>query len=328
MDLKSESGEKHFAATPAPISLKLQLMEPTRVNSTPELQTVYAFCDGNTGGNAAGVLIADTLPDDAAMQRIAAELGHSETVFAAPRNGDWRVRYFAPAMEVPFCGHATIALAAAFASKFGDGTFRLTLNEGAITVEGAADSAGLLASLHSPRTSSEVAGDALLDDALALLQYSRADLDPRIPAAVIRAGATHLVLGLRSRQALRDMHYDFETGRALMEAAGLITILLAVAETDQLFHTRNPFAAGGVYEDPATGAATAAFAGYLRDLHWPHGGRIDVIQGEDMGSRSLLHAGIPVDPGAGIRVSGRARIAASQRISLTSVPHILSTSDA
>jgi hypothetical protein len=41
-----------------------------------------------------------------------------------------------------------------------------------------------------------------------------------------------------------------------------------------------------VYEDPATGAATAALAGYLREIDWPHGGKIEVIQGEDMGSRS------------------------------------------
>jgi predicted PhzF superfamily epimerase YddE/YHI9 len=83
--------------------------------------------------------------------------------------------------------------------------------------------------------------------------------------------------------------------------------VLAWAETPQLFHTRNPFAAGGVYEDPATGAGTAALAGYLRDLGWPHGGAIDVVQGEDMGMRSRLHAGIPAAPGSSVRVSGTAR---------------------
>ena len=53
-----------------------------------------------------------------------------------------------------------------------------------------------------------------------------------------------------------------------------------------------PFAAGGLVEDPATGAAAAAFAGYLRDLGWPHGGAIDIVQGEDMGFKSLIHAEI------------------------------------
>ena len=66
--------------------------------------------------------------------------------------------------------------------------------------------------------------------------------------------------------------------------------------------------AGGVYEDPATGAATAAFAGYLRDIEWPHEESIDVIQGEDMGMRSRLQAEISSVPGSSIRVSGNARI--------------------
>jgi predicted PhzF superfamily epimerase YddE/YHI9 len=104
------------------------------------------------------------------------------------------------------------------------------------------------------------------------------------------------------------MAYELDAGRRLMKRDGLVTILLAYAETPQLFHTRNPFASGGVYEDPATGAGTAAFAGYLRDLSWPHGGAIDVVQGEDMGVRSRLRAEIPPIPGSSIRVSGTARI--------------------
>ncbi|EOZ9598229.1 MULTISPECIES: PhzF family phenazine biosynthesis protein [Enterobacteriaceae] len=79
-------------------------------------------------------------------------------------------------------------------------------------------------------------------------------------------------------------------------------------EGEQIFHTRNPFAYGGVYEDPATGAASAAFAGYLRDINWPHGGSIDLIQGEDMGMRSLIRAEIADELGSSIRVSGQARL--------------------
>ena len=93
-----------------------------------------------------------------------------------------------------------------------------------------------------------------------------------------------------------------------MVGSGLTTILFAYAESEQLFHTRNPFASGGVYEDPATGAATAAFAGYLRDLGWPHRGSIDVVQGEDMGVRSRLRAEFSQEAGSSIRVSGTARI--------------------
>jgi predicted PhzF superfamily epimerase YddE/YHI9 len=104
------------------------------------------------------------------------------------------------------------------------------------------------------------------------------------------------------------MHYELDAGRRLMNEHDIVTVVLAWAETAQRFHTRNPFASGGVLEDPATGAGTAALAGYLRDLGWPHGGRIEVVQGEDMGMRSRLSAEIPPQPGASIRVSGTARM--------------------
>ena len=81
-----------------------------------------AFSDGNVGGNPAGVLISDAHPSEAEMQRIAAEVGFSETAFAYSIENSWRVRYFSPEAEVPFCGHATIALGAALALHHGDGS--------------------------------------------------------------------------------------------------------------------------------------------------------------------------------------------------------------
>lgn len=269
---------------------------------------IAAFSDGNTGGNPAGVLIGDVLPDAAEMQRLAAGVGFSETAFAAPDGKNWRVRYFSPETEVPFCGHATIALGAALVRQFGDGIFPLTLNQASITVEGFRDGANVAAALQSPPTRSKPAPPALIAEAQALFGYASTDLDPAIPPALIHGGADHLVLALKSREALAAMHYDLKAGQALMRREGLVTILLAYAETPRLFHTRNPFASGGVYEDPATGASTAAFAGYLRDIGWPHGGAIDIVQGEDMGMRSRLHADIPPEIGSSIRVSGTARM--------------------
>jgi PhzF family phenazine biosynthesis protein len=276
----------------------------------PEVQDVLriaAFSDGDTGGNPAGVWIGPALPPDDAMQRLAHAVGYSETAFAAPQGQAWRVRYFSPAAEVPFCGHATIALGAVLARREGDGVFALALNEAAITVEGRRDGARVAAALQSPPTWSRPAAPELVADALMLFGYHAEDLDPRIPPALAHAGANHLVLALASRELLAAMRYDLDAGRALMTRHGLTTIVLAWAEDAHRFHTRNPFAAGGVYEDPATGAGTAALAGYLRDLGWPHGGAIDVVQGEDMGMRSLLHADIGPEPGSSIRVSGTAR---------------------
>ncbi|WP_413165697.1 PhzF family phenazine biosynthesis protein [Aeromonas salmonicida] len=291
----------------------------------PELVRIAAFSDGLQGGNPAGVWIGASLPGVHEMQHIAAEVGFSETAFAAPMSTplpqgvqaveptaelrEWRVRYFSPEAEVPFCGHATIALGVALARRFGEGEYGLHLNQAVIKVSGWLDGEGhWQAALQSPPTHSKPAPAELVAAALDLFGYTPADLDPRIPPALIHGGADHLVLALNSRAALAAMGYELEQGRTLMRREGLVTILLAHAAREQLFHTRNPFAYGGVYEDPATGAATAAFAGYLRDIHWPHGGIIDLFQGEDMGMASHLHAEIPADPGSSIRVFGRARL--------------------
>jgi len=268
---------------------------------------IAAFSDGNTGGNPAGVWIGDALPDAATMQAIAAEVGFSETAFAAPQGEAWRVRYFSPAMEVPFCGHATIALGAALAHRFGDRSFELHLNASVISVSGQRDGSTIAAALQSPPTHSAPLDGRLRDALLDLFGYASSDLDPKLLPAKIHGGADHALLALTSRAALARMAYDFERGRALMAREGLVTIALVAAETPRLFHVRNAFAAGGVVEDPATGAAAAAFAGYLRDIGWPHGGAIDIVQGEDMGARSLIRAEIGAAKGSSIRVSGTAR---------------------
>ncbi|MFC7738271.1 PhzF family phenazine biosynthesis protein [Roseomonas sp. GCM10028921] len=271
------------------------------------VQRLSAFSEGDTGGNPAGVVLLPSLPEAAVMQAVAAEVGYSETAFAAPEGEAWRVRYFAPAMEVPFCGHATIALGAALARHAGDGVYHLRLNAAEITVEGRREGELFAAALQSPPTGSVAAPSDLVAASLALFGYAGAELDPRIPPAIAEAGARHLVLALRDRARLRAMTYDLETGRALMNEAGLVTIMLVVAEARDRFWARNAFAAGGVLEDPATGAAAAAFAGYLRDLGWPHGPAILIAQGDDMGMPSRLHAEIPPARGVSIRVSGTAR---------------------
>ena len=182
------------------------------------------------------------------------------------------------------------------------------LNHAAITVEGRRSGRIIAAALQSPATRSAAAPAQLVSAVLELFGYTQDDLEPSLPPALAHGGADHLVLGLNSRAALAAMKYELNAGRMLMKGAGLTTILLAYAETAQLFHTRNPFASGGVYEDPATGAATAAFAGYLRDIGWPHGGVIDIIQGEDMAMRSRLRAEFSTVPGSSVRVSGTARV--------------------
>lgn len=76
----------------------------------PQIYHVDAFTSEPFRGNSAGVVLhADTL-SDAQMQLIARELRHSETAFLLKsEESDVRIRYFTPTVEVPICGHATVA---------------------------------------------------------------------------------------------------------------------------------------------------------------------------------------------------------------------------
>jgi PhzF family phenazine biosynthesis protein len=278
-----------------------------------DIQKIAAFSDGSLGGNPAGVVLCDVLPSSGVMQSLAAEVGFSETVFATPLTHakpfkNWQARYFSPESEVPFCGHATIALGAALALEHGNGEFALTLNEAHITVSGEKNDNMLKAALQSPPTQSRAAPQDITKRALALLGYTHEDLNNELPPALAHAGANHLIIALNERRTLANMHYDLDEGRAFMHAHDLVTIALIHSETATTFHARNAFASGGVLEDPATGAAAAALGGYLRDIKWPHTGQINIVQGEDMGMRSLLRAQITDIPGSSIRISGAARI--------------------
>lgn len=275
------------------------------------IQRIAAFSHENKGGNPAGVVILDAAMGEAEMARIAAEVGYSETAFAMPlENGEnaWRVRYFSPESEVPFCGHATIALGAALGARHGAASFRLRLNHAEITVEAEPTDAGMAATLFSPATRSRPADEAELQDALSLFGLSSADLDDRLPPARIHAGADHVMLALQSRSRLSAMSYNLDEGRQTMRRHGLVTIMLVHIEEQQTFVARNAFASGGVLEDPATGAAAAAFAGYLRDQGWPHGGHFVIRQGEDMGAPSVIEVNLSEVAGSPVRVSGSARM--------------------
>ena len=70
---------------------------------------VDAFADGPFEGNPAAVVPLDRWLPEALMQRIAMENNLAETAFFAPEGEGLALRWFTPAVEVPLCGHATLA---------------------------------------------------------------------------------------------------------------------------------------------------------------------------------------------------------------------------
>ncbi len=268
-----------------------------------------AFSDDPSGGNPAGVVLDANGLDDATMQQIAHDVGYSETAFLwpLPSPGDYTIRYFSPVAEVPFCGHATIASAVALADHGAGGELRFQTPAGEVAVCVHVDeSRRTVATLTSVTPVVSETSVAIVAEALAALSWRLDDIDPQLPPRIAFAGAHHLVFGVRSRELLSRLSYDFERLRELMTAEGWTTIQLVWREDPAIFHSRVPFPVGGVVEDPATGAAAAALGAYLRELGAVQPpATITIHQGDDMGRPSLLT--VEIDRGTGgIRVAGTA----------------------
>ena len=266
---------------------------------------IAAFTDDPSGGNPAGVWLGDELPDAARMQAIAADVGYSETAFLAPIDGAVRsVRYFTPEVEVPFCGHATIA--AGYVLGAGEETrYEFETPAGVVPVLVREKSNRLFVSLTSVDPVQQPAPAELTASVLDALGWAQYEVDPDIRPVLAYAGIWHLVIVAASRERLAELDYDYETLKSLMQRYGLATLQLIWRESDVLFHSRNPAPAVGIVEDPATGSAAAALGGYLRDAGLTvTPARIEVRQGADMGRPSQLYVDIPES--GGIVISGTA----------------------
>ncbi|MBF9070550.1 PhzF family phenazine biosynthesis isomerase [Streptacidiphilus fuscans] len=283
---------------------------PGPVRLTSDVLRYTAFSTDPAGGNPAGVVLDARGVPDADMLTVAAEVGYSESAFVTERDEErrrFRLRYFSPLAEVAFCGHATVATAVALAQRLGEGSLLFDTAAGEIAVETAKDGDGVIrATLTSAPTRSRPVDAAVLAEALALLRWAPEDLDGELPPCVAFGGVEHLVLAVRSRSRLAALDYDFDGLAGLMDRQGWTTVQLVWRESPELYHARDPFPIGGVVEDPATGAAAAAFGGYLRDLGaLPSSGAFTIRQGEDMGRPSTLAVTASPDDER-VRVSGAA----------------------
>ncbi|MFJ8884297.1 PhzF family phenazine biosynthesis protein [Streptomyces sp. NPDC102402] len=272
----------------------------------PQVLRYTAFSADPDGGNPAGVVLDASGLDDAAMLAVAAELGYSESVFltAPDGHGGHTVRYFSPEAEVPFCGHATVAAAIALAEREGPGDLVFSTPAGTVPVTVTREGGELRATLTSVEPHTTDAAPETVAEALAALDWPSADLDPALPPRVAYAGARHLVLAAATRERLADLSYDFARLKALMHEVDLTTVQLVWRESPTVFHVRDPFPVGGVVEDPATGAAAAAFGAYAREQGLvPQDAVLTLHQGADMGRPGTLT--VELRPGdVRVRVSG------------------------
>lgn len=271
------------------------------------VQRMAAFAHPGGGGNPAGVVLLEHPASRADMLKTAAEVGYSETAFLWPDANGWVVRYYSPRIEIPFCGHATVAATACLAQRKGEGEYAFSTQAGDIKARAWRADGHWCAGFVSRPTRWEQISDTVLDNLLSILDLTRTDLDEELPSARIHAGADHALIVLKSRATLSRLVYPFLVLARLQKAENWATVAVVFRETESKFHARNLFAVGGLAEDPATGAAAAALAGYLRDSAIWRGGRLTIHQGEDMGQPCLIVADASHVRGQGIAVSGLVR---------------------
>ena len=263
----------------------------------PDVLRLAAFPYEGAGGNPAGVVLDAKGLGDAEMQAIALQVGYSETVFLTNQNEtNPRVRYFSPEMEVDFCGHATIAAGVALGEVRGPGEYVFETNTGEVTVHVAETPTGFTAELTSNTGRVSELGTENLAMLLEILGWEESVLAKGFVPLIANAGNSHPVLVLNSIEVLENLDYDFEALKLICRENKWPTIQLVAEEFPGVWRSRNAFAFGGVYEDPATGSAALAFGVYLRESGNVNvGGNFTIKQGFEMGQPCLLNVFVGAD---------------------------------
>jgi PhzF family phenazine biosynthesis protein len=207
---------------------------------------VDAFTTRRFAGNPAAVMVMDSFPADVTMHAIAAENNLAETAFLVPQGGDYQLRWFTPAVEVPLCGHATLASAAVVMERLEPGRSNVIFHSksGPLTVKRTEASYVMD---FPVRLSEPVATPPALAEALGV-----------VPAEVF-VNAFNYMAVLENAEVLRELAPDM-VALARMDRSGVIVTAAGDGMYD--FVSRYFAPAKGIPEDPVTGAAHCMLAPY------------------------------------------------------------------
>lgn len=224
-----------------------------------DIYIIDSFTDEPFKGNPAGVCFVESSLDDETMLNIAKELRHSETAFIKDQGDHFSIRYFSPIMEIPLCGHATLAASKAIFDRWGpEGASQsirfLTQSNVALTTRLNGQQIEMEFPVYS--TSPIEVPDALLD----ALGVSR-EREPRLVAAVHNEELNIVMLHLESADELKQLSPDFD--RLVSSYDGVEGVLVTAAGEGSFdFHSRYFWPWSGGDEDPVTGATHTFMAKY------------------------------------------------------------------
>ena len=280
------------------------------------------FTDEALGGNPLAVFLDVPELTTAKMQAIAREMNLSESVFVSAERspGVWPVRIFTPGVELPFAGHPTVGTAVALVLEGWCGEaerpeFALLEAVGRVPVTVVRETERLAsATLTVPRLPEFGQAELPATTLAALLGVEAVDiLDGDWRPRSVSCGVPFYVVALRSLDAIRRVKLRRDVWEQHLSnhwAPHLYVVTPNVEREGSAIHARMFPPAMGVDEDPATGGAAAALAGYLFDAERPGDGpaRWRIEQGFEMGRPSLIDLEIDVTGGqiATVRLTGSA----------------------
>jgi PhzF family phenazine biosynthesis protein len=205
---------------------------------------VDAFASRRFSGNPAAVILLDRFPPAELLQALAAENNLAETAFLVADGGDYRIRWFTPTVEVPLCGHATLASAAVVMERLEPGRDAVVFHSasGPLKVR----RSGTVYVMDFPRRALEpVAMPAELPSALGAT-----------PSEVVWDGFNFLAR-LATARIVRNLNPDLAAIERLARAGVIVT---APGDEGFDFVSRYFAPAKGIPEDPVTGGAHCALA--------------------------------------------------------------------
>lgn len=270
---------------------------------------IDAFASATSGGNPAGAVYLDAMASitEPEMLRIARELkGYvSEVGYIARIAPDaFRIRYFSSEKEVPFCGHATIAIMHDLVTQDPGlaslEQIMLHTSKGVLAVRNR-DGAVFIQAPEPVFTECRIERSVICK-ALGIVESV---LDDRIETGIVNAGNQALCLALKTCRDVAGVAPDYRTVLAFCERHKLDVITLFssdVAHPANRFRTRVFAAPFGYLEDPATGSGNAALGYHLhRCGHWD-GTPIRLEQNADLENPNIVRLSSIADETHGIRV--------------------------
>lgn len=270
----------------------------------PQVYHVDAFTSVPFRGNSAGVVLhADGL-SEAQMQLIARELRHSETAFLLTSNdSDVRIRYFTPTVEVPICGHATVAAHYVRAKVLGlsNTTVWQTSLAGRhrVDVEAIGNDYRISLEQGTPGFEPPLQG-AVRAAIIHAMHLSEDDMLPGLPIQVATTGHSKVMIPLKPEVDLDALSPDLQALATISQQIGCNGFFpFQIRKGENATDGRMFSPAIGIVEDPVTGNANGPMGAWL--VHhrlMAHDGKTLRVQGHQ--GRALGRDGI-VDVTVAIR---------------------------